>query len=39
MIFFTSIHQHIFGDKVFQAMVFSKHVQEASYCYKNIGLE
>jgi hypothetical protein len=39
MVFFTSIHQHMFGDKAFQIIVFSKHVQEASHYYKNFGLE
>jgi hypothetical protein len=39
MVFFTSIHQHMFEDKVFQIMVFSRHVQEASHCYENFGLE
>jgi hypothetical protein len=27
------------GDKVFQTMVFSRHMQEASHCYENFGLE
>jgi hypothetical protein len=39
MVFFTSIYQHMFGDKVFQTMIFSRHVQEASHCYENFGLE
>jgi hypothetical protein len=29
----------MFGDKAFQIIVFSKHVQEASHYYKNFGLE
>jgi hypothetical protein len=29
----------MFGDKVFQTMVFSRHMQEASHCYENFGLE
>jgi hypothetical protein len=36
---FTSINQYMFGDKVFQTMVFSKHVQEANHYYENFGLE
>jgi hypothetical protein len=29
----------MFGDKVFQTMIFSRHMQEASHCYENFGLE
>jgi hypothetical protein len=29
----------MFGDKVFQTVVFSRHRQEASHCYENFGLE
>jgi hypothetical protein len=39
MIFFTSINQYMFGDKIFQTMVFSRYVQETSHCYENFGLE
>jgi hypothetical protein len=33
-IFFTSINQHMFKNKVFQTMLFSRYVQKASHCYK-----
>jgi hypothetical protein len=39
MVFFISINQHIFWDKVFQTMVFSRHMQEASCCYEICGLK
>jgi hypothetical protein len=29
----------MFEDKVFQTMAFSRHMQEASHCYENFGLE
>jgi hypothetical protein len=28
----------MFKDKVFQTIVFNRHMQEASRCYKNFGL-
>jgi hypothetical protein len=36
---FTSNHQYMFEDKVFQIMIFSRYVQEANQCYKNFGLK
>jgi hypothetical protein len=39
MIFFTSINQYMFGDKAFQTMIFSRHVQEGSHYYKFLGLK
>jgi hypothetical protein len=38
MIFFTSIY-HMFRDKIFLTMIFSRHVQETSHCYENFRLE
>jgi hypothetical protein len=35
---FTSIHQYMFKNKVFQTMVFSRHVQ-TSHCYENYELK
>jgi hypothetical protein len=32
-------NQHMFGDKVFQTMVISRYVQEASHCNENFVLE
>jgi hypothetical protein len=29
----------MFENKVLQNMLFSRHVQEISHCYKNFGLE
>jgi hypothetical protein len=29
----------MFRDKVLQTMLFSRHIQEASHCYKNFELE
>jgi hypothetical protein len=39
MVFFTSFQQHMFKDKVFQTIVFSRYVQKASHCYNFFGLE
>jgi hypothetical protein len=39
MIFFTSINRHMFREKVFQTMVFSRYVKKVSHCYKNFELK
>jgi hypothetical protein len=39
MIFFTSINQHMFGDKIFQTIVFSRHIKKINHCYENFKLD
>jgi hypothetical protein len=37
--FLHQSNQHIFGDKVFEIMIVSRYMQEATHCYENFGLE
>jgi hypothetical protein len=38
-IFLHQSNQHMFENKVLQTMILSRHMQEASHCYENFGLE